>query len=187
MQSTYKLWQGKSLYDSKLIMAIITNLLRKSENPKTGHMAQLWILPTLEPPYVAIKSGLDSSVCGDCILALSKAKLARANGRKIPSCYVGRRSYQAPTSIWKTTIDIPVLLKEGLNAIKESKYSIRYGAYGDIAMLPEELIQLIKDVSPPKHTAYTHQPHRVWAQHLKNIAMASVHNLYDANLFQSLG
>ncbi len=193
-QSSFKLWEGKSPYDGSEIMAVITNLLRPSKNPKTGPMSQLWILPKNEEPWKAIKrEGGDDCICGDCIYAPLRAKRARANGHNIPSCYVGRKAFQAPSRVWSSMNGSPIQLYKALEAIEASGLPVRYGAYGDPAMLPGWIVKLVHDSALKAtqgkrvHTAYTHQPHRGWAGHLKTLAMASVNNACDGEIYRALG
>lgn len=150
---------GYVLYEDSSIVTVVT---LKSENRKTGNMAQVWILTANESPLEAVKSGGDRDICGTCPLR------PLANG----GCYV--EVGKAPMSIWK--------------AWKKGKYpkadtsvlrgkKVRIGAYGDPAFLPESLINdIIQEAE--SHTAYTHQ----WRQAhwLKGIAMASCENEQDA-------
>ena len=77
-QSSFKLWEGPSLYAGSEIAAIITGVTNPSNNPKTGPMIQLWILGTKETPWKAIKTeDGDDGMCGDCIHAPKRAKLTR--------------------------------------------------------------------------------------------------------------
>jgi len=59
------LWEGSSLIDGAPIVVIVSGLL-KSENAKTGNMLQTYILRADVSPTNAIRSGEDSSICGDC-------------------------------------------------------------------------------------------------------------------------
>lgn len=187
-QSSVKIWEGKSPYNNSNIMAILTGLNKPSKNPKTGSMIQLWILQKDEPPHKAIKyEGGDEGICGDCILSPYRSKRARQNGHDIPSCYVGRRAFQAPYSVWRYNKNKPVELNKAIKSIKNSTLPIRYGAYGDPAMLPESLLSKLYKAAAIGHTAYTHQAHQSWAQWLKPYAMASVSSKYDAKIYQALG
>lgn len=174
-------------------MAVITNLHHLSKNPKTGVMSQLWILPKNETPWMAIKhEGGDDGICGDCIYAPLRAWRARDEGHDIKACYVGRKAFQAPSQVWRSVVDKPVEQAAGLAAIERSKLPVRFGAYGDPAMLPDKLVALIHaaaiaGLAGQKHTAYTHQSHRKWAQWIRGIAMASVNNEVDGKLYRSLG
>ena len=68
MKQAIKTYDGPSMATGDRIIVVTTNLLRASKNAKTGHMAQTFIMPYAEAPHVAVKTGLDRSVCGDCPL-----------------------------------------------------------------------------------------------------------------------
>jgi hypothetical protein len=61
-----KVWQGNSLINGEPIMVCLSGLKTPSSNRKTGPMVHAWIVPVAEPMQVAVKSGLDASVCGSC-------------------------------------------------------------------------------------------------------------------------
>lgn len=63
-----KVWEGESLINGASIMVCITGLNPKapSQNRKTGPLSHAWVLPLDEPMQVAVKSGSDAAVCGDC-------------------------------------------------------------------------------------------------------------------------
>ena len=104
-QSSFRIWEGKSKFDGKPISAIVTGVDGSSKNPKTGRMAQMWILNSVAPPYDAVKAGDDSCVCGDCDLKPSVVKSS------IRPCYVGRVAWKAPNSVWKHNIFQTVQIK----------------------------------------------------------------------------
>ena len=144
----YVLYKGPSRIDGETIVAILT---LKSENIKTGNMAQLWIMREDTPPHLAKKQGKDVSICGDCPIK--------------KECYV--LTFQGPLSVWNA-------YKRGsyecfnlencqgaplLPGYKDKWFSdliIRFGAYGDPAALSKWLIKILtyhcKDF-----TGYTHQ------------------------------
>jgi hypothetical protein len=115
------LYEGPSLLNGEPIVAIATGLASPSTNRKTGPMIQTWILVQDEAPHLAVKSGNDSAVCGDC----------PARGKW---CYV--TTFQGPRSIWETW-------KRGgyppsdLDELKGK--AVRFGAYGDPAAVPFEV------------------------------------------------
>ena len=183
--SSFKIWQGSSPYNGESISAIITNIYRKSKNPKTGDMCQLWILLTGRSPTEAIKLG-DESVCGDCPLMPARCKIYNE------SCYVARRAFQAPGNVWKENINLEVDLRSALDNIILAAKPIRLGAYGDPAMIPqdifEEIINTIKNVKPIKpYTAYTHQQNKPFASWIKQYAMASTHSLEESKKYWDEG
>lgn len=150
-------YQGPSQLDGQEIVAILT---LSSNNPKTGDMAQLWILCADIPPLEAIKTKDDSSICGDCSLRHSLGGI----------CYVNIGL--APTTIWKSW-------KAGLypeisaaNYYQLDNKSIRLGAYGDPQALPIKVLEDLKEWST-NHTSYTHQ-WRNSSKEMQSISMASV-------------
>ena len=62
------LYNGPSLIDGAPIIAIACRITEASENSKTGAMIQTFILRRDIAPHLALKTGADSSVCGDCPL-----------------------------------------------------------------------------------------------------------------------
>jgi hypothetical protein len=167
---------GQSKFDGRPILGILTF---NSRNRKTGPMAQLWILDREEPPHKAIKSGADSSICGDCKLR-GKALGTRNKGRR---CYVS--TFQAPLSIWQAW-------KAG--AYREPRkgelkaylafQALRLGAYGDPAALPLSLVRGLARMSA-RWTGYTHAWKRFSG--LQAICMASVETRAESALARSLG
>lgn len=146
-------YDGPSMIDGQPILGIMT---LRSDNRKTGDMAQLWILRKDMHPSEASKKGCDVSICGDCPLRQCKGG----------ACYVV--IFHAPTQIW--------------NSWKRGKYKefdpaslvgkhLRLGAYGDPAALPFEVIEKLTSIAK-RHVGYTHS----WDtcdQRLKSLCMAS--------------
>jgi hypothetical protein len=159
----YVVYEGPSAINGKPIVAILT---LKSNNVKTGNMAQLWIMARDTAPHIAKKEGNDDAVCGDCPIK--------------KECYV--LTFQGPLSVW--------------NAYKRGVYSglqiplrlltIRFGAYGDPAALPQWLIKNIAD-NCKDFTGYTHQWNKPKFNFLKNYFMASVESVGQHIAAQSFG
>lgn len=154
---------------------IATIAIFNSTNDKTGNVIQVYFLPVDEHPMDAIRSGLDSAVCGDCILR----PLNSPNGDN-DSCYV--RKFHGPSVVYRTfkagryplVKDLPPPQRRKVLSIFESKM-IRLGAYGDPAsdtFTSEFLASLA-----PQITAYSHQ----WRDNpqLKPFTMASVDSPED--------
>ena len=145
-------YEGPSELNGEPIKAIITTL---STNKKTGPMDQLWILPK-DSPLEAIKNGKDAAVCGDC----------KFRGG---ACYVDLS--RAPNNIHKTHEKghkYKALPKNYRPAL-----GLRFGAYGDLAALPEWVISDLLKLSENGHTSYTHQ----WKKYdFQAHSMASVDN-----------
>lgn len=169
----YTVYNGPSMIDGQPIVAILTI---ESSNPKTGNMAQLWIMPSTIAPHHAIKTGADVSVCGDC-------KHRRANGG---ACYV--TVHQGPLSVWKAwnrgrypaAMELLEMAKIGANL------DIRLGAYGDPAALPRKVIEALT-MWAHGWTGYSHQwqkPEFAW---LKAYCMASADTAEEAAKARTMG
>lgn len=157
-------YRGPSAINGAPIVAVITGIANPSRNPKTGPMAQLWILAADEAPHLAVKTGADEAVCGDCPMRPSVAKKGQA-------CYVA--TYQAPRSVWQSRRDMPVDLELAVDAIRGK--ALRLGAYGDPAAIPESsgVIQALSAAASMR-TGYTHQWRQGYAQWLRGYVMASL-------------
>lgn len=150
------LWEGPSPVDGSPLVAIATPTV----NRKTGPMVQVWILRRDKSPMDAARDGSDTAICGHCPM--------RGDGFAERACYVNVA--QAPLTVW--------------NAYKRGIYEkmplhtyvgrmIRWGAYGDPAMLPADLVRECNRVARG-WTGYTHQWRHPWAQWARGVIMASV-------------
>jgi len=152
------LWEGLSPLDGAPIVAIATC---GTNNRKTGDMVQVWILRRDVEPHTAVRSGQDRSICGDCPMRSKEGFTGRG-------CYV--QVPQAPFSVYRA-------YKRGSyrpvypEAFK-GRY-VRWGAYGDPAMLPHWLVQAC-NASATGWTGYTHQWRYEWSEWARGTFMASV-------------
>lgn len=134
-------YDGPSELDGKPILAVLT---LKSENIKTGDMAQLWIMAKDISPIEAVKTGDDHSVCGDCPL---RQFLGGA-------CYVNPG--RGPQAVWGKALRGGY--KKGLDGLDPQKgLKVRLGAYGDPAALPYEVLEGVLNLCQGGHVGYTHQ------------------------------
>jgi hypothetical protein len=167
--NTIKVYDGPSLLDGKRIIALLTGLAKSSKNTKTGGMLQTWILRYDVAPHKALKTGEDSSVCGQCPL---RPLLWKKSEEKISDkpCYV--KVFQAPLSTWKANRDLPVTpLNEALELIDGRM--VRFGSYGDPGAVPAMIWEALKT---GKRTGYSHQ----WrTQDVASFVMASVHSVEE--------
>lgn len=159
----------KSPLDGKDCVAILT---LESSNRKTGNMCQVWILRQDVNPVEAVESGEDYSICGDCIHR-------KNNVTKKRSCYVNVG--QSPNSIWKAYRRHAYL--DGLDHIDTvakllKGRSIRWGAYGDPALIPYPVFETFNDMAE-SHTGYTHQWRKNFSQIYKKTFQASCDGLND--------
>ena len=171
---------GFIFYESEDIVCIATG---NSSNRKTGDEVQTWIIYKHEPPHVAIDTGKDSIICGDCkhrgkVLSFKddlkyanilsnvkkKALLKRIDTKRekgLNSINVDRRCYvttwQAPLSIYKAWKkgNYPTLTPK--QAQKRLAYKkVRLGSYGDPVHVPLEVWNTILKFTLGT-TGYTHQ------------------------------
>jgi hypothetical protein len=165
------IYDGPSMLDGKPILAIATGF-RKTDNPKTGEMLQVWIMRKDMKPTDAVVNGEDASVCGNCF------------HRKAKTCYV--TVFQAPYQVWKNFYDG----KYGQYTTDVTHFSgrlIRLGAYGDPASVPMEVWRRILAVAKG-HTAYTHQwRNRNIDSGIRDICMASCDTLGEATRAKLMG
>ena len=141
-QKGFVLYEGASVLDGAPIVVIAT---LETSNAKTGAMVQTWILRSDIEPHLAIKTGDDSSVCGNC------PQRHNTGG----ACYV--MTHQAPLSVYRS-------YKRGLYPTYSSAEhssilagrALRLGAYGDPAAVPFEVFAPLVELASV-HTGYTHQ------------------------------
>lgn len=155
------LWEGNSPLDGQPIVAIATWPKPKKMNQKVGMAAQVYILARDVAPLEAVMTGADASVCGHCPLRSPKGMVGRG-------CYV--QIGQGPEAIWKA-------YKAGSYKYFPTAYfagrGVRWGAYGDPAMLPESLVREV-NMHAAFHLGYTHQWRLPFARWTRGVFMASV-------------
>lgn len=147
------LYEGPSMIDGAPIVAIATD---GSKNGKTGGMVQTWIMRQDVAPHDALKTGQDSSVCGNC-------PHRPINGG---SCYV--TVFQAPLAVWKA-------YKRGryapIGRMQFADRMVRIGSYGDPAAVPTSVWHAYAEGAKGV-TGYTHQ-WRTADPELARLCMAS--------------
>jgi hypothetical protein len=171
--------QGSSPIDGSPYVAILT---LKSSNRKTGNMAQVWILRSDLNPVEAIATGDDYSICGNC--PHRKGENSYVDGvlnytdKGSRSCYVNVG--QAPLSVWRAfkagKYETDLTVEQGKKYL--SKIKIRWGAYGDPAIINPIIFNAVNGAAAG-HTAYTHQWREDWAQWAKGSMQASCDGMQD--------
>lgn len=151
MANSVLLWKGASAIDGAPIALVATGIKAKSQNRKTGHMVQTYIIRSDVSPVDAIHSGADSSICGAC-----PHRGEIENGRNVKrSCYV--LVFQGPLNVYKhlSAGKYPEFFGDA-GAELLAGLSVRLGTYGDPAAVPfhvwENLLQFAG-----RCTGYTHQ------------------------------
>lgn len=169
-------WKGQSAFDGKPIVGIVTGLGKSSDNPKTGPMAQLWILRDDEHPWSVVKSRGDESVCGDCPL--------RGEVGTDRACYV--QVPFAPSQIWKAYRAgkyVEASAGEVNAELVRKRMSIRLGAYGEPVLIPVQILDtLCNGVS---WTGYSHAWRRF--PEYNHLLMASVDTVAEMVEAQARG
>ena len=166
--NSFILYEGKSQLDGKPIVVIATGL-NGSANKKTGSLVQTWIIRSDIAPHEAIKTGDDSSICGDCTHR-GKIVDGKLEGR---SCYV--LTHQAPLSVYKSFLKGKYTKpseKEIRMLLKGKK--LRLGAYGDPLAVPFEVWENALSYTIG-NTGYTHQ-WKTGDSRFNQILMASCDN-----------
>jgi hypothetical protein len=161
-------YRGPSLLTGDPILGVVTGLNGHSHNPKTGPMAQTWILRADCAPMDAVRENTDDAICGTCAL--------RGRGGVDRKCYV--TPWLGPYRVW-TSYSAGAYLEASwldLHALLEGR-QVRLGAYGDPAALPFELWQALL-VKTTGWVGYTHA-WRTCDSRLKTILMASVDSEHE--------
>lgn len=169
--SGYILYDGASLFDGQRIVVIATGFRQASQNAKTGHMIQTWILRADTHPIEASRTGQDQAICGYC----PHRGEYGMEGHLVPdkrSCYVNL--VHGPSTVWRTWrnggyADLTQATPSAVSRVFRG-YRVRLGAYGDPAAVPLAVWQsVLASVAPTERTGYTHawrldrvQPYRAF-------------------------
>lgn len=161
--------RGVSLIDSAPYVAVLT---LKSRNRKTGRMAQVWIIRPDMHPIDALNTGADRTICGDCP---HRRRWSPEHGSYVRSCYVNLRTVAA---VWRAYCrgSYPDWHPDYSHRLRGRR--IRWGAYGDPAVLPEVVVRSLTALAVG-HTGYTHQWRHAWAAWSRGFFQASCDGLSD--------
>jgi hypothetical protein len=160
---------GYVLYEDPNVVVIAT---LETENPKTGNMIQLWILPRDISPLDAVRTGNDDIVCFDCkhrgTVQFGPNGESVVTGR---TCYV--KVFQAPLAVWNAFQrgKYPTLDSRDYKFVFSGR-KVRFGAYGEPVLIPLAIMRAIARVSDG-WTGYTHQWHRYEYRAYRSYLMAS--------------
>ncbi len=163
-------YDGESCIDGSHIVSIAT---MRTKNRKTGPMVQLWILQADIDPVIALNSGADRGVCGDCPLRGRLEPVERSAGNHLGAspglstankdngCYV--EAAQAPWQIyyaWRAGryVDVSAEFYGSGASVETALFNrrIRFGAYGEPTALPLAIVARMADAADG-HTGYTHR------------------------------
>ena len=175
------LWEGASLIDGQPIVVIATGLIKKSGNEKTGAMIQTFILRQDIHPSLALKSGDDKSVCGDC--------------PKRPSTFVSRGQGDRPCYV-----DVGKSVAAVFRCYAKGNYpratpaeaaelfagrKLRLGSYGNPSAAPYDLWSTVA-AKTASRTGYVHN-WRTADSRWPCLVMASVETVPEAIEARKLG
>ncbi len=171
------IYRGPSMLDGAPIVVIACKLNPKGKaNAKTGEMVQTYILREDIHPVVAIRSGEDASICGDCV--------HRGDGYDGRTCYVAPNG---PASVFRAFIrgSYPEISPAECGRLASGRM-IRLGTYGDPAAAPAWVwTDLVAEAEG--WTGYTHQWRLPLAEGLKGLCMASADCADDAEQAHTMG
>ena len=166
----YVIARGLSPIDGAPFVAVLT---LKSRNRKTGDMAQVFIIRPDLHPSEALATGADLTVCGNCP---HRPRFDPEVDRIVRSCYV---------DVGKSVAAVWHALQRGSYPDWQPSDSrrlrgrrIRWGAYGDPAILPEGVVRDLTALADG-HTGYTHQWRQPWAAWSRGFFQASCDSFAD--------
>lgn len=138
----FEVYNGPSVLNDMPVIGLIS---LNSANVKIGQMAQLWILNASEDPQSSINNKTDSAQCGNC-------PQRHSNGG---ACYV--LPWRGPKQIFKAwqAGQYPALESDQYKPFLNGR-GLRFGAYGDPAALPIDVLSALKSAAA-WHVGYTHQ------------------------------
>lgn len=169
------LWKGRSQLTGTPITLTVTGLDGSSDNPKTGPMAQTWILAGGVNPMAAVANGRDTAICGNCPLR------GGPNGRQ---CYVQVKN--APRAVFKKNRRLRGQIVPASQVVPALRgRSLRMGSYGDPCAVPLRVWQKFL-AAARTWTGYTHQ-WRTAAPSWRRYVMASVDSRAERDQAWSLG
>jgi hypothetical protein len=180
------IYEGPSAVDGAEIAVIVNKLEADSANAKTGGLVQSFILRSDVPPYDALVSGDDYSVCGHC---RHRPKLAKETGD--PPCYVNVLwSVRAVFDAYQRDRYVRATPKQAGRLLKGKR--IRLGTYGDPGAAPLKVWTDLVSCSGG-HTGYSHlwnhftYAHGMTRKAWQRLVMASVDTEEEYRLAKSLG
>ena len=163
--------RGVSPIDGQPFVAIAT---LRSINAKTGDMVQVFILRPDLHPLEAIATGADRTICGDCP---HRRRWSPERGRWVRSCYV-----DVGKSVGAVFRAFACGSYPEYDPSVHARYlrgrRIRWGAYGDPAILAESVVRDLTAIADG-HTGYTHQWRREFAQWARGFFQASCDSFAD--------
>ena len=171
------IYKGPSMLDGSPIMAVLSGLQADSTNEKTGAMVQSYILRSDVHPVLAVQTGADAAICGDC-----KHRGDSINGRG-RTCYV--EVGKGASMVWGAA-NRGVYIDARIDASHlVAGRIVRLGTYGDPAAVPVDVWQRLISRAVA-WTGYTHAWRGAGAP-LRKLCMASVDSEAEMAEARALG
>jgi len=169
------LHRGQSPFDGSPYVVIMP--LGKSSNSKTGKMLQTYIIRSHVHPVMAVRSGGDAAICGNCVMrGLFRDRKRRPRKKSAyRACYVNVG--QGPAMVYDAFrrgryVDYNPALHDQFIAGRK----IRFGTYGEPVLIPIDIVRHLVGKCGG-WTGYTHQWANLAFSEYKQYFMASVHQL----------
>ena len=173
------LYHGASALDGAPIVVIANRITAASTNAKTGAMVQTFVIRSDIDPLTALKTALDSSVCGDCLHRPANNGSCYVNvGRSVMSVYGAfkRGRYAAPGVDYD-----PAILPELFAGL-----AFRIGTYGDPTTAPFQVWRRAT-VNAAAINGYSHQWRNPKFAAFKLLCMASADSAADHAAAHAMG
>lgn len=181
----WTIYRGPSRFTGEPIAVVVTGVKDRSGNEKTGYLVQTWILPLDQAgkailPHVAVHTGEDRRVCGECPL-----RLANSGG-----CYVRLDTAPREVAASYNRGIYPDAAPEYVAAIVADHVragridGFRLGSWGDPAAVPATVwrpIVAIVQAAGGKTPGYTHAWREAYATSREAVATADVYGFLMAS------
>jgi hypothetical protein len=170
---------GVIIFRGHKFVCIAVGLMKPSSNEKTGHMVQVYIIPSDILPSTAVKLGKDAIVCFNC---KHRGTTCYVNvGQGVDQVYKSFERGNYPELPSENGIPTNLEIWKGLF----EGTSIRFGAYGEPVRIPLEIVKTLTSICGGRITGYTHQ----WKTFpdYKKYFMASVDNPQEYKEAKALG
>jgi len=176
----YLFYDGPSLIDKSPILGIVTY---DSDNPKTGNLAQTWIIRKDIHPINAVNSGEDYSICGNCPM---RGSIQEKNKER--ACYVMLQGVGQIYNAYRRGLYLVLDYMDSSHTVHFRDIGLRYGSYGDPVAIPKYVWNNLRKICGGKSKpGYTHQWKNKRFNHWSEYLMASTHSDVENALAESKG
>lgn len=176
----YLFYDGPSLIDKSPILGIVTY---DSDNPKTGNLAQTWIIRKDMHPINAVNTGEDYSICGNCPMrgSIGQSKDETKNTER--ACYVMLQGVGQIYNAYRRGLYSFLDYKDSNQTVHFKEIGLRYGSYGDPVAIPKYVWNKLREIcGGSSKPGYTHQWNDKRFSHWSKYLMASTHSDNENNL-----